>query len=155
MTDYSLNTKKNFLETRRDIAEQMRLWGISDFLVEQKGNAAKVTYMKNGKTVDLFMDKQETAKDNLRVLYLAIQALRLNELRGIGEIMASAYLQLEGPVGVRDPYEVLGIRPDASIGIAEIVYKQLAKEFHPDGIHPDATKFKEVQAAIEEIRSRT
>ena len=65
-----------------------------------------LNYVKNGRTVTLPMSSQATAKDNLRVLYLAVDAMRLNEKRGLGGVIQEAYLQLAGPEPTADPYEL-------------------------------------------------
>jgi DnaJ-domain-containing protein 1 len=152
MTDYSLTTRKTFLETRRDIANEMRLWEITDYLIEQKGTTAKVTYMKNGKTVELVMEKQYRAQDNLRVLFLAIHSMRMNEVRGIGGVIESAYIQLNAPVLEKDPYDVLGLPRGTATSVCEAQYRELSKQYHPDsGGSPE--KFKELKEAIEKIRA--
>ena len=105
-----------------------------------------------GNTVSLTMEEQETAQDNLRVLFLALDAMRLNERRGIADVMGDAYLQLAAPEKQRDPYEVLGIRPDATPVVVEAAYKGLAKVHHPDkGGDPD--EFVEIQGAYERIKA--
>ncbi|MDQ3764671.1 MAG: hypothetical protein M3460_24970 [Actinomycetota bacterium] len=90
-----------------------------------------LTYTKSGKTVTLTMGEQKRAVDNLRVLYLAVEAMRLNERRGISDVIASAYLQLEAPTEIVDPYEVLEIRPDTPLEVAEAAYKQKCGRFIP------------------------
>lgn len=86
--------------------------------------------------------------------FLAADSLRMNEVRGLGEFMREAYLALEGPTGpvIRDPYEVLGIRPDAPLEVAEASYRALAKVAHPDAGGSEA-KMAELNAAIERVRS--
>jgi hypothetical protein len=113
-----------------------------------------LTYTKDGKEVILSMGKQNRAVDNLRVLYLAIEAMRMNEKRGIGDVIGSAYLQLAAPPKAKDPYEVLEIRQGASLEIAEAVYRTMVKKAHPDA-GGSIEKVKELNHAIEEIRNRT
>lgn len=150
--EYELNTKKNWLETRNDIMVEMRRWGISDYLIEKAGaTGAKVTYIKDGKTIDLVMDRQAASKDNLRVLFLAIQALRLNEVRGISDVVASAYMQLPEPLRVKDPYDVLGLPRGTAPAVCEAQFRELAKKLHPD-VGGDPVRFKELNDAIEQIR---
>lgn len=97
MNGYSLTTDKTWLQTRSDIAEEMRRWGVSDWLCEKVGaQAARVSYVKDGRTIDLNMANQRRSQDNLRVLYLAIRSLRLNEVRGIADVVQNAYLQIGG-----------------------------------------------------------
>ena len=99
------------------------------------------------------MDKQQRATDNLRVLYLAVEAMRLNEKRGLGEIVESAYLQLAAPSQAIDPYELLEIRPDASLEVAEAVYKAKVRNIHPDR-GGSSEHMKALNRAIDEIRKK-
>jgi hypothetical protein len=131
----------------------MRLWGVEDWNVEKFGNAARVSYMKNGRTIDLNMDKQGRPQDNLRVLYLAIHSLRLNEVRGIGDVVASAYLQIGAGKQKRNPYDVLMINEAAPLEVAVAVFKNLAMKHHPDR-GGNVEQFRELNEAIEEIRKQ-
>jgi hypothetical protein len=88
----------------------MRMWGVAEWETNYPKGArseawsqsevdrtVKLTYNKNGKTVTLVMGKQTRAVDNLRVLYLAVEAMRLNERRGISDVVASAYYKSQLP----------------------------------------------------------
>jgi DnaJ-class molecular chaperone len=53
---------------------------------------------------------------------------------------------------VRDPYEALGVKPDASAEDIKKAYRKLAKRFHPDSTGGDKAKedrFKEVSTAYD------
>src|SRR4051794_1010403 len=94
---YRLTTNKTWHETMYDLENQMRLWDITEWDTNfprgarftggqeqsEKDRTVKLTYNKTGKAVTLVMGKQPRAVDNLRVLYLAVEAMRLNEKRGI------------------------------------------------------------------------
>lgn len=128
-----------------------RLEGFNQSLEDRK---VILTYVKNGKKVRLEMANQNRAVDNLRVLYLAIDAMRLNDARGIGETIAEAYKQLAAPEGyipIVDPFELLGIREDADIEIAEAAYRTLAKSFHPDQ-GGSVERMEQLNQAIAKIR---
>jgi hypothetical protein len=163
---YSLKTKKTWHQTMQELEVQMRLWGITQWETnypkgarseawsqKEEDRTVKLTYNKNGKTVTLVMGKQDRAVDNLRVLYLAVEAMRLNERRGISDVIESAYLQLAAPPHEIDPYELLEIRPDASLEVAEAVYKAKVRNVHPDA-GGSTEQMKALNRAIEEIRKK-
>jgi hypothetical protein len=165
-TSYSLTTKKTWHQTMQELEAQMRLWGIkqwetnypkgarSEALTQQEEDRTiKLTYNKHGKTVTLVMGKQNRAVDNLRVLYLAVMSMRLNEKRGISDVLESAYLQLAAPTQAIDPYELLEIRPDASLEVAEAVYKAKVRNLHPDR-GGSTEHMKALNRAIDEIRKK-
>ena len=163
---YSLTTKKTWQQTMQELEEQMRLWGITQWETNYPRGArseaeqqkeidrtVKLTYHKQGKTVTLVMGKQNRAVDNLRVLYLAVEAMRLNERRGISDVLESAYLQLAAPTQAIDPYELLEIRPDTSLEVAEAAYKAKVRKVHPDR-GGSSEQMKALNRAIDEIRKK-
>lgn len=148
----------------RQITLEMDRWGIKEwssnypngaerngFSQDENSRTVIFTYKLRGKNVTLRMGSQARATDNLRVIYLAIKSMRLNEKRGIGEVMEQAYKQLAAPEGIIDPYQVLGLSQGLPMGVYEAMYKDLAKKAHPDaGGTPE--QFKKLNEAIEEIR---
>lgn len=144
----------------------MRLWGITEWETNYSKGARRegfnqtteerrvvLRYKKNGKEVVLEMAKQNRAVDNLRVLYLTVEAMRMNEKRGIAEVIESAYLQLAAPRQQKSPHEVLGIMLDAPLEVAEAAYKARARRAHPDA-GGSVEQIKELNQAIEEIRNQ-
>lgn len=163
---YSLTTKKTWHQTMQELEEQMRMWGVTEWETNYPRGArseawnqkegdrtVQLTYTKRGKTVTLVMGKQNRAVDNLRVLYLAVEAMRLNERRGISDVIESAYLQLAAPTQAADPYELLEIRPDTSLEVAEAAYKAKVRNIHPDR-GGSTEQMKALNRAIEEIRKK-
>lgn len=51
-----------------------------------------------------------------------------------------------------DPYEILGVRENASEAVIEAAYRQLAKKYHPDSEEGDREMFEKVRSAYEEIQ---
>ena len=162
---YNLSTKKTWLETRAELADEFARWGVEEWAVESLGKAnqawqqdaeqRRVTLRwiaRDGKEMSLSMDKQNRARDNFRVLFLVVQALRLNEARGMADVMREAYLQISAPVRQRDPYEVLGVRPDSPIEVIEGAYKALARSAHPDAGGSEA-RMKELNDSLDRIKA--
>jgi hypothetical protein len=113
-----------------------------------------LTFTKNGKVVRLEMAQQKSAKDNLRVLYIAVDAMRMNDRRGIGEVVENAYKQLASPTGFIDPYQVFGLQKGLPLAVYEAMYKDLAKKAHPD-TGGSAEEFKKLNEAMDLIRKET
>jgi hypothetical protein len=148
----------------RELDDQMRMWGVTEWTANYPRGArsessrqaeadrtVQLSYTKNGKTVSLVMEKQDRAVDNLRVLYLAVEAMRLNERRGISDVVASAYLQIAAPERAIDPYEVLDIRLGAPLEVAEAAYKAKMRNVHPDA-GGSVEEAKRLNTAITHIR---
>lgn len=171
MQRYDMNTSKTYQETMGDLAETFQRWGVTQWQVwplregstsrswslTDEERRVKVTYQhpRSEQMIELEMADHSRPRDNLRVLYLGIEAMRMNERRGLSNVMASQYLQLEGPKGPvkRDPYEVLGVRPDAPWEDIRDMYRVKARRVHPDR-GGDKEAFQELTAAYEEIAAR-
>lgn len=162
---YSLTTKKSWSQTQTELGIEFERWGVTEwdtnyprgarlegFNQDETSKTVTLRYIKDGKTINLSMGKQARAVDNLRVLYLAIKSIRLNEKRGIGEVVEQAYLQLAGAITF-NPYEVLGVFETAPIEVVEAAYKARVRSAHPDagGSTQEMTKLNK---AIEMIRSQ-
>lgn len=158
MPKYHLSTSKTWAATIKDLDETFRKWGINRWSVEptrqpkaSERQAVTLRYWRNNGEVVLPMGKQWKAVDNLRVLYLAVEAMRMNELRGISDVVASAYAQLPVPKEANDPYAVLRVDPAWSLAEIEGVWKARLKSNHPDrGGSTEMTA--KLNAAMEEIR---
>jgi hypothetical protein len=100
--------------------------------------------------VQLVMDKQARAVDNLRVLYLAVEAMRMNDQRGLTDVVRQAYAQLPAPVE-QNVYAVVGARPEWSLSQIEEAYRARARHLHPDSGGATAA-FQELTAAMDAIR---
>lgn len=162
-----MNTEKTWRETEQDLATTFSKWGVREW--EASSNVlrsrhavqtlspderrATVKWKSPGGTlVVLTMDRHATPPDNLRVLYLGIEALRLNELRQISDIVGEAYKQLAAPTTrAVDPWALLGLTPTASPLVARAAWRALANENHPDK-GGDAARFAEINAAWEQIK---
>lgn len=178
MSSYSLSTKKTWDQTLDDIQESFRKAGIRVWSVtptrpartkvqyhsEQERTVTLTFTAKNGRQVSLTTNRQSRAHDNLRVLFLVVEALRLNELRGFAQEMAEAYRQsypaLPGPgqttgapslKPIDGAYALLHVRSNAPLEVCEAAYRALSKLYHPDVTGSTATQ-QSLNQAIEQIR---
>lgn len=159
---YSIRTDVPLSKTEQELQRSLELWGASnvtvDYNVENRRRdnftltraerAVTVSWTtRGGHPMALAMDEQDRPRDNLRVLFLAIDSMRLNEKRGIDQVMRTAYLQLDGPAAA-DPWRVLGLSASATFEQAQAAYRALAKAAHPDlGGSPDGHEMAELNAA--------
>jgi hypothetical protein len=161
---YQLSTKISWSATMDQLEQEFARWGVTDWEVNYPRGATRslgpqsaadrtvhLTYSRLGHTVNLVMGNQQRAVDNLRVLYLAIEAMRLNERRGIGDIVASASAQLAAPRDQDSPYTILGIPDGATLSVAEAAYRAKARQGHPDA-GGSAEQMKRLNSAITELR---
>ena len=159
---YRMQTDKTEAQTRRQIATEFERWnnqsrnatGLYDFPApESIGSAeAVVRFTLRGQPVVMRCTSQPHYRLNLRCLFYAIEAMRMNEKRGIGDTLREAYAMLSAPKTKRDPYEVLGVRSDAPLGVIEASYKALTKERHPDAGGTDEG-MTEINLALEAIKA--
>jgi hypothetical protein len=157
-----MRTEMTEARTRRQIIDEFTKWkdgwecvvGIHDFPppAQVGDDEALVRFVLREKPVEVRCSSQDAYRDNLRCVFYAIQAMRMNEKRGIADTIRKAYLQIEAPKEQRDPYEVLGVRPDAPTTVIEATYKALAKERHPDA-GGNADQMKELNDAYERVKS--
>lgn len=155
------HTWKGWLQVKSELVEALQRWGVHDWKLDgdargtnyNNGHVVSLTVIhKSGREIVLTSKTQATAKGNLRVLVLGIEAMRLNEKRGLAEVMQQAYAQLAAPAKERDPYEVLGVRHDTPMAVIDAAYRALAKTAHPDsGGSTDV--MAEINAAYERVRS--
>lgn len=165
---YKLTTDKSWAETERSLRDCFRKWGVTQFEIlsslrgvqaqrwNQRRDEAEVAvnfiHPTTGAQIPVASKDQDRAVDNFRVVYLALEAIRLNEARGIGEVVQAAYMALPAPAKQRDPYEVLGVRSDAPMEDIEDMYRIKANRAHPDkGGSTDA--MTELNAAMDRIRA--
>lgn len=160
---YTIRSTKSWDETMRDLDETFRKWGVVEwYTLPRRPDLRKrwwtkeerlitVVFVRSGQEQRFSLGSQERPIDNLRALYLGIESMRMNEVRGIGEIVREMYLQLPAPAKERDPYDVLQVNKDAPMALIDAAYRALAKERHPDS-GGSVEAFKELQAAYEAVK---
>ena len=87
---------------------------------------------------------------NLRAIYLAINAVRKMNQRGLGSLLFEAAKHLALESGSPDPYDVLRIPRTSNSDALKKAYRQRARETHPDMGGSEA-EFRKVQTAAEEL----
>lgn len=114
----------------------------------------RYTNPATGERKELATSKFDRVVDNARALFLTIDDVRLADYRGLGELMREAYAALPAPVKLRDPYELLGVRPDAPAEVVDAAYRARAKALHPDVNASDGEAMRELNAAYEQVKAR-
>ena len=123
-----LASDKTARETRNDIFDTVERWNafagevvISSWdtpaPAKVGGHDALLRVTLRGQMVPIGpCNNQPTYDLNLRACYLALEGMRLNEQRGLGEIMRGAYAALPAPDGATEvnPYDYLGVNSNAS-----------------------------------------
>jgi hypothetical protein len=123
-----------------------------------------VYFSRKGRDLALCCDRWTKVEDNMRAIADAVEAIRLIERRGTGEMVDAAFSGfaalppaggLAHPAGPENWWDVLGVF--ASTPTDEVVdkYRSLAKHFHPDRNPGDAAaeaRFKAVGAAFEAFK---
>lgn len=155
---YHISTRKDPTETQRELRDCFQAWPDAELIsarnLKDASDTAEVVFEFRGETVRVQYGLQWRYRDNLRAIYLTIEGLRMAYRRGLGDLLTntvSQMLRLGAAAQVRDPYEVLGVRPDAPLAVAEASYKALARERHPDAGGSD-DEMRELNDAIERIR---
>lgn len=172
---YTLTTNKSWAQTEAELKTVLGRWGAKEYVLTrgQKKDGTPVRpnavwhespeeatvrltiRWASGRELTLAYNLQRRSQDNLRVLFLAVDSLRLNELRGIDDLLREAYAQLPaGPATPirRSPYEVLNLSPNAPMEVAEASYRALAKLRHPDVRGGSESAMAELNEAIETLR---
>lgn len=179
MSTYSVTTKKTWASILDDIEDSLAKWrGVGTWNVQtvlaprsstkqyqtEQERTVTLHWMRKGKPYKITMARQKRAVDNLLVIWLILETLRLNEARGYAEQVAAVYRtefpalpapgQSSASAGDGDafnPYAALYLNRRAPIEVCEAAYRALLKKHHPDhGGRADIAAA--LNAAIEAIR---
>lgn len=147
-----MRTTTSTAQTKRDIGDTFRKWGVRDYDIRLGLRDAEVLWTINDRPQRFTCSRFADAGINLRAIYLALDATRLAAQRGILEELAAVAVAML-PAGriKRPPHEVLGIAPGADIDIAEAAYRVKAKRAHPDHGGSDRD-MQELNEALEEFK---
>lgn len=172
---YSVTTKKTWSAILDDIEDSLARWrGVTLWRVDtilaprsstkqsqsQQERTITLHYTRKGRAYQIKMDRQRRAVDNLLVIWLILETLRLNEARGYAAEIAAVYRQefpaLPAPSAAptpssTGPYALLYVRNNAPIEVCEAAYRALTKLFHPDVTGSTAVQ-QSLNEAIEFVR---
>lgn len=155
---YRLFTKVPVDQTRRELHQTFAQWPGAELIriyePKRRAAGALVVFDFNGQRIRVDYAGQEDYASNLRAIYLSLDGIRLSYTRGLGDVLLHTVSQMLALPGAQhiDPYELLGVRPDAPIEDIEDMYKIRAKRAHPDK-GGSAEQMTQLNAAIERIRA--
>lgn len=178
---------KTWAESLAAIDETFRKWGkmqpeISNILQPRQRSKRYHTleecevqlrfsdFIKGQRTeIKLTVRREDTAPENLHLIAVALEMVRLAEVRGVSDLIVQLYRQMHpqpqqptytytsGSTRAAPPHQVpahyalLYLDPSAPLDVCEAVYRRLATRAHPDaGGSPDT--MVRLNAAIELIR---
>jgi hypothetical protein len=141
-----------FGETRNALVKSIRLLGSVEIVIssniptrrdglpyssyaEPTDPGVAVYFTMKGKQRVIACDRWKRAKDNLRAVYLAAEALRQLERTGASEILDRAFLgfaELSSGPRQETCWETLGILVTNDQSVISTAYRALAKLAHPD-----------------------
>ncbi len=142
-TGYRLYTEVDVRTTTRNIVELFDKWRDAELVSiadtrDLPDERAVVVFDFNGNRVRVEYNQQLLYRSNLRAIYLTLEGIRMAYRRGMGELMTHTVSQMLALPGAEyiDPYELLGVRPDAAPEVVEAALKALLRQWHPDK-HPE------------------
>ena len=114
---------------------------------------AAVYFQLKERNFVMAQDRYWRLHDNIRSLALAIEGLRQMQRHGGGHMMERAFQGFAALPAAKTWREVLGFGSDflPTTGAVEQVYRNLAKQAHPD-VGGSATRMAELNAAVGEAR---
>lgn len=175
-------TKKTWAKLESEIAETFRKWrrdppnllcalprrsrGKQYQTAEERTVTVRFDWYVPGqglRDIRLAVRREARAVDNLALLAVALETVRLAEVRDVTDLLVLLYRQLDPQqaapppppppkgVGSSGPSAVLHIANDAPLTVAEAAYKALARMHHPD-LGGATARMQAINAAIEAIR---
>lgn len=151
---------------RDALVQTVGLWGAPTYFLQcpvapryassfesKEDRAVSVTFTAKGHPErKVTVDRFERPVDNLWALAKGLDAIRLNELRGLDDVARQVYQALPAPAKRRDPFEVLGLRPDASQEDIKDMYRLKARRLHSDVAGGNDEAMKELNEAFAAVK---
>jgi hypothetical protein len=128
-------------------------------LIDDPGVA--VYFKRKGQELCIACDKYIKVSDNLHAIGMAVEAFRMLERHGTGEMVDAAFSGFKalpeaiilGEHTARAWYEVLQVSQTADPDVIEAAYKRLLHKYHPDK-GGNAYQFQELQEAYKQAKEQ-
>jgi hypothetical protein len=162
-----------------EIEETFRKWKIHTWTIAprkaperrdryhtQSVRTVQVIFRYRGRPVTLTVNTLDRAHDNLQLLAVTLETLRLSDVRKVTDLVAAAYAQMVSPAkppttpppihgadqdALTDPYRVLGVERHYPMAIIEAIWKARLRVEHPD-VGGSAATAARLNAAMDELR---
>jgi len=154
-----LNTNKSWDVLLKELQDELRKWGVTDYLLPYKGDSQRLgkvnLTLKVGereKTVSCakFTGQVHAMERNLSAIVQTVRATRLADQRGIGSLLADvAELLLALPE--YDPYRVLGVPKGSSPEEIRKAYHRQMNLYHPDKMQGSRLMYDVIKRAAEDL----
>jgi hypothetical protein len=115
------------------------------FLPKDPGVA--VYFKRRGKKLAFACDTWATIPENLHAIFLTIEAIRGIERWGSGQMLEAAFTGFVALPAPEQPFQVLGVRANASPAEIKTAHQALAAKHHPDRPGGNADTMARVNAA--------
>lgn len=171
---YSMKTDIPWDRTRADLENSLWSWRAKDISISTQyeryaDRHARIEMRKDvqwtpetravtvsfvhpqGRRITVTENRHARPADNLRVLFLCLDSMRKNEMRGFGEVLTTAYAQLSAPAE-DNPYTILGVEPGASAEEVRAAYRRRSRAAHPD-LGGSDEEMARVNRAYETVRN--
>lgn len=167
---------RGFATIRDEMLDELRLLGARTIVVssdlrtrldglpyadqrEPSDPGIAVYFRRNNKPYVIACDAFDRTWKNLRAIAGTVEALRAIERYGASSMLEQAFQGFAAlPAHAAEPswWDVLGVKPDASLAEIEYAHEQLAQKHHPDvagGSHEEMARINRARDVAREERA--
>jgi hypothetical protein len=163
---------RSIFSVRKTLENELRLLGASKVILStnvelrQDGEpysnrrapddpGVAVYFVRKGRELAIACDRWNTVEENIRAISDAVNAIRLIERRGTGEMVDAAFQGFAQLPAAMTTYrhwtKVFGLSPETDTDFVRDTYRDLARDNHPDR-GGDTNKAAEINAAWAEFK---
>lgn len=102
------------------------------FSAEKEKRRVTVEFELDGRYMSLTMADHPQQRQNLYVIWAALEAMRMNRVRGLEKVLTEAYKLLSGPSNPEDPYALLNVTRGTTAENLNAQYRSLAFQYRND-----------------------